>query len=283
MRHRTIPTLFVMLLFVSAACGDDADNTNGTDDNGSVASVAITTAADATTVAATAPATELTVPETTVAAEPSVDPAVTEFCTAVEEINNSAAAPTVEQIEAYGAVAPEELQAPVQILIDTLEAADGDFTAVFADETAGAALEEITAVEAAVCGTGDEGPPQDPMVTVIDEQATRVDLIANEYAYEGELPTAAGRYSFVMTNEGQEPHIMILIRLEDGVALDQALASEGDEGVAEEFESTPAGPGGEGVLTADLGPGNWVLLCPIPGPEGHPHFVDGMIEEFTIT
>ena len=54
------------------------------------------------------------------------------------------------------------------------------------------------------------------------------------------------------------------------------------DGVAEQYESSPATPGGEGVLSVDLVAGRWVLLCPIPGPTGTPHFADGMLREFTI-
>jgi hypothetical protein len=86
-----------------------------------------------------------------------------------------------------------------------------------------------------------------------------------------------------MANGGAEPHIMILVRLEDGATLEEAMASEGEAGVAEEFESGLALPGGEAVLTADLGPGTWVLVCPIPNPEGKAHAELGMVHEFTIT
>lgn len=286
MRHRTIPTVMLAgLLALTAACGDD-------DDAATESTVPATSPAPTeTTASVTAPpATEASEPaaDTTIAGTDTtsgtvaIDPADAEYCAAVTAINESPEPPTAEVVEAYMAVAPAELQDPLQLVLDTLEEADGDFTAVFSDPEAGAALEEITAFEAERCGSGDEGPPQDPMVTVIDEEATRVDVVATEYAYEAELPTTAGRYSFVMTNEGEEPHIMILLRLEDGASVDEVLAAEGDEGVAESFESSPAAPSGEGVLTADLSAGSWVLLCPIPGPEGHPHFADGMITEFTI-
>lgn len=279
MRHRLIPAALGCLLLACAACGDDDSGDVGTP---APAATDAPSANDAPTTAPapSAPATDDTEPEGGDAA--GVDPADAEYCAAVEAINSTDAMPTVDDVRAYLEVAPEEVHPPVELVIAKLEEAGGDFMAVFADEAAGAALEEITAFEEARCGTGDDGPPQDPMVTVVDETATRVDLVATEYAYEGDLPTSEGRYSFVMSNEGAEPHIMILLRLEDGASLDEVLAAEGDEGVAETYESSPAMPGGEGVLTTDLVAGTWVLLCPIPGPEGHPHFVDGMIREFTI-
>lgn len=290
MRHRTIPTVLLAgLVAVTAACGDDDDT--AAESTVPVTSPAATSATASTTAPSTTAAPEAAADTTTATnadttgtgdGTVAIDPADAEYCATVASINESPEPPTAEVIEAYMAVAPTELQEPLQLVLDTLEEADGDFMAVFADPEAGAALEEITAFESERCGSGESGPPQDPMVTVIDEEATRVDVVASEYAFEAELPTTAGRYSFVMANDGDEPHIMILLRLEDGASVDEVLAAEGDDGVAESFESSPAGPGGEGVLTADLGAGTWVLLCPIPGPEGHPHFADGMIQEFTI-
>ena len=66
------------------------------------------------------------------------------------------------------------------------------------------------------------------------------------------------------------------------MTLDDVLTTQGEEGVAEQYESSPATPGGEGVLSVDLVAGRWVLLCPIPGPTGTPHFADGMLREFTL-
>jgi hypothetical protein len=273
MRPNMIPAVLVAMLLVGAACGDDDDETTAD-------SVPATTGAAPPTTAAPTPSAPAT--ETPAVGETAIDPADAEFCAVVAEINNLEAFPTVDDIRAYQEVAPDELTEPTQVLIDTLEAADGDFTAVFGDEAAGAALEQITAVEGERCGAGDAGPEQDPSVTVVDVAATRVDVVASEFAFALEPPSEPGRHSFVMANEGEQPHLMILLRLEEGAVLDDMMSSQGEEGVAEQFESSVAGPGGEGVLTADLGPGNWVLLCPIPSPDGPPHFVDGMITEFTV-
>jgi hypothetical protein len=273
MRHRSICASLVSLLLAASACGDDGDATTTTRSDPPPTTA---TTDDATTDTAT---TETTAPADTAT---GIDPADAEYCAAVERINSSDSMPTVDEVRAYLEVAPDEVQAPGQVVIDALEASGGDFTAVFADEAAGAALEQITAIEAERCGTGDDGPPQDPMVTVVDEAATRVDVVATEYAFDATMPTTPGRYSFVMSNGGAEPHLMVLLRLADGATLDDVLTTQGEEGVAEQYESSPATPGGEGVLSVDLVAGRWVLLCPIPGPTGTPHFADGMLREFTI-
>lgn len=289
----------VALTAGATACGDDDD-----DEDPAAAAVATTQAdaaapteaAAATTAEAVSPTTEAAAP-TTEAAAPTIEasgpttgsgsvPAeLAGYCAAAEELNSQDELPTTEQIEAYAALAPPDIAEPMDVVMGLLAENDGDFTIVFGDPDGQAALEEITAFEAETCGLAppDEGPPQDPSVTVLDPNATRVDVEASEYHFEAEFPTSAGRYSFVMTNGGEEMHIMILARLEEGAALEDALASEGEEGIAEEFESELAQPGAEAVVTADLTPGEWVLLCPIPGPNGAPHFTEGMIHEFTIS
>jgi hypothetical protein len=85
-----------------------------------------------------------------------------------------------------------------------------------------------------------------------------------------------------MPNDGAEPHLMILAHLEDGVSIDEVMASEGDTGVIRSYESGIAVPGAEAVVSLDLEPGRWVLLCPIPNGEGTPHAALGMLHEFTV-
>ncbi len=285
LRRARIACVALAALAVGAtACGDD-------DDDSPSAVAATQTDAVTPTTEAAAPATEAAAPPTTEAATPttgsagSVPAELAEFCAAAEELNSQNELPTVEQIEEYAALAPPEIAEPIDVVVGLVTDNDGDFTMVFADPNGQAALEEISAFETEACGVEpvDEGPEQDPSVTVLDPNATRVDVEATEYHFEVDLPTTAGRYSFVMTNAGEEIHIMILARLEEGAALEDALASEGEEGIAEVFESDVAGPGAEAVVTADLTPGQWVLLCPIPNATGTPHFAEGMIHEFTVS
>ena len=147
------------------------------------------------------------------------------------------------------------------------------------------ALEPIEELEASECGItpADEGPPQDPSVTVIDPAATRVDVAGTDFAFHAGFPTTAGRYSFVMSNDGAAAHLMILAKLAEGVTLAEAMASEGEEGIEASFQSDVAPPGAEAVVTADLTPGTWVLVCPLPGPGGQDHAQLGMVHEFNIS
>ena len=119
----------------------------------------------------------------------------------------------------------------------------------------------------------------------IDPDATRVDVVGTDFSFDFTPPTAAGRYSFVMANDGEEPHMMILAKIDPASTLDEVMASEGEEGVLEEYESEPSGPGGESVVTADLSAGHWALVCPIPSAanDDQAHAELGMVQEWDVT
>jgi uncharacterized cupredoxin-like copper-binding protein len=274
--HRRLAIGLVIPLVVLAACGgDDSDET---------ADAAVETPASTTAAPSPPPATSpATSPGTAAPSAGSIDPALEEFCALAAELNDQDGPPTVEQLRAYADLAPDEIAADVTTFVEVFEAADGDFTVVFTDPAAGAAAESLTAFEAEQCGFESDEPEQDPSVTVLDPDATRVDLTATDYHFDGDIPSEAGRYSFVMTNEGDEVHILILVHLEDDATIDEVMASEGEVGVVEVFESDVAPPGSEAVVTADLAPGRWMIVCPIPNPAGTPHLELGMLHEFTIT
>lgn len=201
------------------------------------------------------------------------------YCQLALELFNQDDFPTEEQRQTYDELAPDEIAEPLAVVLAAFDGAEGNFEALFEDPVVVEALGALEDFEFEYCGIGEESTTD----TQLDPNAIRVDIVASDYEFDFAVPTDAGRYSFVMQNEGAEPHVMILLKLEDGVALDTVLESEGEEGVAVEFDSDLAVPGGEAIITVDLDAGDWVLLCPIPNADQTPHFVMGMIQEFTIT
>ncbi len=200
------------------------------------------------------------------------------YCQIALELFNQDDFPTEEQLQAYSQVAPADIADPVAVVIAGFQAADGNFAELFSDPAFVEAIGAIEAFEFEYCGIGEAPAPP----VEVDPNAIRVDVVATDYAFDFEVPTEAGRYSFVLNNAGQEPHIMILLQLEEGADLDAVIASEGEEGVVVSFESDLAVPGSEAIINADLVAGDWVLLCPIPNAEDEPHFALGMLHEFTI-
>jgi hypothetical protein len=200
--------------------------------------------------------------------------------------------PSAAQIERYTELAPAEIEDAVATAGPPVAEADGDpaafFLAVAADEVEDAVF-EIDAWEVEHCGI-DHAPPYPDEANELDPDATRVDVEASEYAFAFDPEVPAGPTSFVMTNVGQEAHFMTFTRISEGHTLDEVFAFEGDPEAAGlvtngEYDSGTAAPGGEDeeVVTLDLEPGSWVMLCFVPGPDGTPHAFSGMATPFTVS
>ena len=138
----------------------------------------------------------------------------------------------------------------------------------------------------AACGGGDERPAtQAPP----EEETARISVTANEYAFQNPASLNAGAVEFNMTNRGKEQHVMELVRVNDGSTLDEAkeyvMAPE-PQG-PEPYTFVPGValvvPGGVGNSMSVLEPGTYMLFCPIPAPDGTPHFAKGMISSFEAT
>lgn len=91
------------------------------------------------------------------------------------------------------------------------------------------------------------------------------------------------------TNSGQEPHHAQVVRLNDGVTMDQLneALQQGPE-AALGLVSLAGGVGGIGpgeiqTVYLNLTEGDYILLCFIAGHDGMPHLAKGMIEPVTVT
>ena len=97
------------------------------------------------------------------------------------------------------------------------------------------------------------------------------------------IPTADTK-TVTFNNESDEFHVLIFARLSEGVTVDEALEAEGEKGTVTEVIKGGEAPPGETVeveVTEDLTAGEYVMLCPISGPNG-PHTELGQLEEFSI-
>lgn len=97
----------------------------------------------------------------------------------------------------------------------------------------------------------------------------------------------AGEQVWKVSAAGQQPHEMLLLKLNDGVTLDQALAWM-DESVGPPPFTNAGGlqgidPGEVGYVHLNLQPGTYVALCYIPDPaSGKAHLELGMMVPFTV-
>ena len=166
----------------------------------------------------------------------------------------------------------------------------------------------------AACGDDDDEPAASGDVTTstTEEETTTtepegetVEVTGVDYAFEGIDPEVAVGTEFTFTNEGEEAHELVLMKINDGetrpiqelleLPEEEAMQAVTMKGVA------VAAPGEDGEvvdgeLVADEA-GNYVAICFIPvgttempegppaegeEPSGPPHFTRGMLTEFTV-
>jgi hypothetical protein len=143
------------------------------------------------------------------------------------------------------------------------------------------------AAVALVLGCQVVAPPQ-PTPTPVPA-ARIVDFQATEFAFNTPESLPAGRVTIRLSNHGAEPHHGQLMRLNDGVTVDELMAAFQTEGdAAVRLVSLEGGPGaidphGTSEVTLDLKPGTYVLACFIAGPDGVPHLAKGMLKPIQVT
>lgn len=109
-----------------------------------------------------------------------------------------------------------------------------------------------------------------------------------------------GLINFQLTNTGQDPHHLQLLKLNDGVSQEQmnqvfqtiaeAMPTEGDAAMFRIFEVStlaggPAGvmTGGKSNVTLNITPGQYTLICLLAGADRIPHVAKGMVRALTVT
>ena len=183
------------------------------------------------------------------------------------------AAGLVAQAERLREVAPERIRSDVNLLVDAMAGIreTGDF-AVLEQERIVAATNRVHAFELENCGWAKD------------------DVTAVDYEYRGVSSSVpGGPRSFELSNEGNEPHELVVFRINDNVTdsfrqlLDQPREQVGVRVTS--MGSVSAAPGERGFVVTDLTPGRYGVVCFIPvggASEGPPHFTRGMQAEFRV-
>lgn len=124
----------------------------------------------------------------------------------------------------------------------------------------------------------------DPVVT--EAPASDGDIVLDDYTIE--LPDGfTGEGTFRVVNEGEEPHEVVLLRINDDKTMaDVAAWAEAPEGpppfaYVGGMQGIMPG-GGEGYLPLDLEDGDYVAICAIPDADGTPHVDLGMLAPFSV-
>lgn len=146
----------------------------------------------------------------------------------------------------------------------------------------------------AACGDDDETAPaaEAPPTTeapAAPEPAHTLELTAEDFALQGPETVPAGVTEVTLVNHGAEDHQAAFFRFTGEETFEQVLAAVAERGLdaATEFGEFVAGPNGaspEGhsSATVDLRPGRYAVICFIPGLDGVPHVVKGMVKELVV-
>ena len=94
---------------------------------------------------------------------------------------------------------------------------------------------------------------------------------------------AGALVAFTLSNPGQYPHELGVVRLPEGVSVEQALADPSLEAQVQFVGGAYAEPGDTGYFGLhNLEPGTYTAVCFVDVPEGVPHVMRGMVPEFTV-
>jgi hypothetical protein len=139
----------------------------------------------------------------------------------------------------------------------------------------------------AACGGGEEGVAE--LRIGAGGPASTGDA---EYRFALPDSVPAGRTRMTLANDGAEAHQAQLFHLHEDAAVEDlldALARGGPPAALETGEyvggTAMVAPGERSRADAvvDLAPGDYVLLCLIPAPDGRPHVAHGMLHPFSAT
>ena len=139
-------------------------------------------------------------------------------------------------------------------------------------------------VALAACAKTEKAPEPGPPAAVMPPT---VHVTATDYAFESPDSLPAGLTTFHLMNNGKELHHLVLMRLAEG----QTVADLEKMNMAGPIPSTvvliggpnPAVPQSAAEATVNLKPGNYAMFCVIPGADGKPHIMKGMVRGLTVT
>lgn len=265
-RRRRVATSSVAVLalaFGVVACGDDGDDLG----TGTTTSTSPTVGQDAGEGAGT------TTPDDGLAVEGFCNAFIRLSSSLMGEPDPATLEPLLQELES---AAPEEVREQAAVQANAFrQALAGDEAALEAPEF-GQASAAVSRYAFDQCSADD-----------------KVEVTGVDYAFQGVPDTVeAGTVAFSFTNEGREPHEMIILGLPDDAEetlpyLQRISELPEDEAQAEVMiaGATFAPPGASSATFIDLEAGDYVMACFIPvggGEEGRPHFSEGMFAEFTV-
>lgn len=151
------------------------------------------------------------------------------------------------------------------------------------------ALVAVFAVIANACSTSQAEEKPDSTAAATAAAPNVVVVKTSDYAFDAPDTVRAGLTTLrLVTNPGQEMHQVGLIRLDSAKTpadLFGAMKTPGPmpRWAVEVAGVNPPAPGQTAEATLNLAPGNYLLVCFVPSPDGVPHIAKGMSRPLVVT
>lgn len=118
----------------------------------------------------------------------------------------------------------------------------------------------------------------------------RFAITARDFRFEFPATIPGGYTEITLKNEGSASHHAMLMRLNPGIGftdfMDRTKAA--NAGPLFSVSRSVGGPGSvdrgqQASVVIDLAPGQYAVICMVPGPDGMPHYRMGMAAPLTVT
>lgn len=122
-----------------------------------------------------------------------------------------------------------------------------------------------------------------PLVSASESpEGSTVDVTVQDFSVTIAQPSApAGEITFSITNDGPTVHELVVLQTDDpagDLPVSDGKAAEEGHGITHMGEVEDIADGATETLALELDPGNYVLMCNLPG-----HYEAGMFAAFTVT
>ena len=151
----------------------------------------------------------------------------------------------------------------------------------------GPSITLAAAIVLAACAPSGDAAESGGAVAATDAPRV-VEITARDYSFEGPDTIPGGLTTLRLANAGpQELHHIQLVRLDGGKTVADLMEAmkaghPPDWAVMVGGPNAPV-PNEKSEVTLDLAPGEYVMLCVIPSPDGVPHVMKGMVKPLTVS
>lgn len=126
-----------------------------------------------------------------------------------------------------------------------------------------------------------------PAVAQAASGAKAVTMILSDYDFALSAPLVSGRQRITVRNAAAQVHEVFLVRLDDGRTPADVVAwvhePKGPPPGMPFGGTTGIASGGENIVSVDLAPGEYALLCFVPdAKDGRMHVMHGMMKQVTV-